>query len=262
MSVEPLFDPGQGELRLPAVAVEALGRIGRGTERGVLQQRAPEALALLERLGAVDGDDVHPTLTSMAETIGAPLVRSVLRAGAPGPTLEARGWIAAGSAVFASPVGDELYDLAPGHPSATPVVIAGLVDLGPRPIPEVDAVDGVVVLPDRAVRALVDPRGHGDPSPDEVLEAARVPADWHGALRRLAEHCTASWSAEARWMAGTDRVAHTRVGVLDGGPAGLWRYERQSAEGREAARLEPTTARQVWRELCALLPSEEELLVS
>lgn len=257
MNVEPRFDPAEGELRLPAVAVELLGRLGRGTDRAVLWERAPEALALLERLGVVDGGDVHPTALPMADTIGAPLVRSVLRAGAPGPTLEARGWIAAGVAVVATPVGDDLYDLAVGHPSAVPIVIAGIVDLGPRPVP---ATDGAVVLPERAVRALVDPRGHGDLQPDEVLEAAQVPQDRRGALRRLAEDCRASWSAEARWMVGVDRVARARVRVLDGGPAGLWRYERRRAEGRDIARLEPTTAREVWRELCALLPSEGELL--
>lgn len=252
----PAFDATTGLLRLPALAVELLGRLAAGDDQQRLTARAPDAFALLERLGVVEHGGLHPAVVALAEAIARPLVRMVVRVGPPAAPVEARAWLDAGFAAYARPV-DGILELAPGPPSGAPVFAAGLVDLGPRPPAPAR---GVVTVPDRAVRELLG--SNGSPDPEAVLAVAGLPPAWRAPLALLAEACRCTWSVQVRWMVGEGRVAQRSVGVIDGGTAGLWRYERPAVSGRDLASLSPTRTREVWRELCALLPSERELLTS
>lgn len=249
------FDAEAGIVRLPALAVEMLGRMAAGEDAEVLGRRAPDAMGLLERLGVVEGAELHPAVRELARAVAAPLVRMVVRVGRPAAAREARAWLDAGFAAYADRVAGNLYELVAGPPAAAPVFAAGLVGLGPRPLPRVQ---GEVVIADRAVRALL-----GDPAdPEAVLTAAAVPAHWRAPLLALAASGRSTWSVQTRWMVAEGRVGRRSVGAVDGGDAGLWRYERRAVDGRDLAWMRPVRAREVWRELCALLPAEEELLTT
>lgn len=112
--------------------------------------------------------------------------------------------------------------------------------LGPRPLSQGAA---EITVAEDALRAFLG----GD------LDVA-VPE----AVRAIAPDLCSAWSAQARWMVGHDRVARRGLRVLDAGEAGLWEHRRDG----ELARLRPVRSRAVWRELCALLPNEAELLAS
>ena len=255
------FDPAAGELRLPAPAIEALGRVASPGAPQEPSREAAGGIGVLEELGVVEGGRVHPAVARVAAVIGAPLVRVAVRVGPPAAPFEARVWLDAGFAVCARPAGGgggggggELHEMVVGPPSATPVVIAGLVDLGPRP--RLGLVGGVV-LPDLAVRALLGEVARG--APEDFVEAAGVPAVWRAPLVALAGHARRTWSASARWMVGEGRVARREVGVVDGGDEGLWRCQPVRVQDRRLARLRPVRSRDIWRELCALLPTGEKL---
>lgn len=228
---------------MPALAVEALGRVAVGDDLERVRGRAPGAVGLLERLGVVVGGRVDPAVEVLAGVIGAPLVRVAVKIGAPAPAVaEGRAWLGAGFGAYAWPGEDGLYELGPGLPSGAPVFVAGLVGLGPRPP---SPVTGEVVVREEALRALRGgDRAAAGAAPDAVLA--------------IADNLRSVWSAQARWMVGQDRVARRGLRVLDAGDAGLWEHRREG----ELARLRPVRSREVWRELCALLPAEAELLAS
>lgn len=249
--MSPAFDASAGLLRLPLPAVELLGRLAAGADEE--SGSAPEALALLERLDVIEEGRLHPVVIPLARTIATPLARMVVRVGAPAEAVEARAWLDAGVATYARPV-DGLLELVAGPAAGAPVFVAGLVDLGPRPPAPVR---GVVTLSVLAVQRLLGVHGSPNQAYDSV--AAAVPERWREPLAALWAACRRTWTVRVRWLVGEGRVAHHTLGVIDGGEAGLWHYVRTTGSEGEAT-LSPTGAREVWRELCGLLPSEGELV--
>lgn len=180
----------------------------------------PAVLDGLEVVGVVERGRPHPRLAPLLAALAEPV--ALLHCESSGSTV-VEGGVVPGLTALAvrrsAGTGDD-WDLFGADPSFLPAVVARVVVLGPRR------------------RTTDEPR---QLSPDELAERCAAP----GHVR---------WTATATWSR-PDGPSGRQVDVLDHSPVGLWLLE--PAADRTVAW--PTTPTMVWRALCTLLPSDDEL---
>jgi hypothetical protein len=224
------FLADHGDLRAPATVVEWL--VGDGTQ--------PPPRELAESGAIVDGA-LHPRLEAAREIVREPLAELWLQRG----ERHGRGWVAGQGAVLAHPLADGRTRLVTVR---TPLIIDALVrlnDVGPRP--RFEPATRISIAPGELAEALAardSARAH--------LADAQQTAAFASIVGGLREH----WRVAATWDPAEGALSGRDLEVLDT-EDGYWLVIPDDP----TIELWPATATAIFRGLCGLLPTVEEVRV-
>lgn len=257
-----LFDADTGRLRLDRDSFDALvsrrsgsrhHRVARGARstrtdggdrsdrsRGDADPGTTAGLDSLREAGVLQpGDRVHPVLDPGLAAVADPICRLVVHL-RDGQGRDERGdaWVGGDLVALLLDLPDGLCEFGTVHPTFLPVMLARIVELGPRPRLSGEPVPATPELLDRLT----------DPDPAQRAAAARPLA--HPSLAQVRR----DWRAQASWHPAQGSAGVRALRILDT-PDGLWLVEPHA----ERAVLFPTTPTAVWRELTRLLPTDIEL---
>lgn len=236
------FDASAERLRCDSSTFESLveGLAVAGPDMGgAIPVRLGHDLA---EQGVLTPEGIVPAVAASLEAVIAPVAQVRLWSVGVSSASMHQAWAAGGRTALLLHVTDDEYDLLGVGTSLLPVTLARLTRIGPRRTPSVDVVepDGDVLqgiwAPDVDVRSAAMTRLRAA-APDNLARAIDDERVWW-------------WSVECAWMGRDGEVAGRGLQVLDGA-AGAW--------VRVGERLEPTTARELWRGLLRLLPHDDEL---
>ncbi len=203
---------------------------------------APTGASVLEAAGLLSDGQLLPSLARALEAVRAPSCRlSVSSRG-----LEARAWLDVDLAALLVPTEPELLELGCVPTAFVPDVLARLVELEPRPVPQ-----------DPPFRLAPGRLAHLMAAPDDyaVLPGEGLQGRYDDAVaRRLMASVTRHWRIEAQYTKAEPRADSVRAVEAIDTPGGLWLLE--AAGG--GVRLRPTTPTRVWRLLTLLFPIPQE----
>jgi len=215
------------------------GRLDADPEEG---SDGPDCASTLEAAGLLsEGQLLAPVARAMAAVRNPSCRFSVATRG-----LEAQGWLDAGLAALLLPVEAGLLELTWVPAAFLPDVLARLVELGPRPIP-----DGppLRLTPGSLAHLLAAPDDYAplpgaDPSGSRGQESR---------ARRLLASVTRHWRIEARTIADAGPGQPRSLEALDT-PDGSWRLFADAG----CVELRPTSPTRLWRLLTVLSSASEE----
>lgn len=212
------LDPQTGGLLVSFEAWEEMRRrtVAAGSDVSVPDIEAWDALL---EAGLAEHDRLSPAVSRALQAVRGPLAELRIERRA----TEVKSWIGVHAVVVLVPRAEGLLEVAPAAPGHLPDLVARLVELGPRPTPDRDA---ITVAPGALAEAIA--------APGSTASHTGIPA-----VRDF-------WLMEMTVPYGGP-VLH-RLEVLDTDDC-LWLLERE--EG--AVRLEPTTSSAVWRRLVAMV---------
>lgn len=251
---ETRFDPTTGMLTLSPRAVVSLAAAADDIDAVPDEARSELALG-----GLLKGEQLHPRLRPVAETLARPSIR--LHLDYPSSGRDCDGWFTASLAVFITrDRTDEQLGTVSGLPlGLVPAALARLVRLGPRPRPKVT---DPIELDAGLVEALLSPGGGFTASQIEALiePSEEVMAAWLEVLAAMSEAIRGRWRLGLWWNSPSERPVARLIEVVDT-DRGLFLLTRRPRGPRRTRRYElrPVSPTQVWRLLCALLPPAEEI---
>lgn len=246
------FDPVGGRLRLTRdiLARMCAAHSGEDVSRD----------AALVSAGLLQDGLLHPRLAPVAQTAARPQVRLVLDIAADRP-LHCDGWVGDKFALVlaARSATEELFEATFLSRSLLTAQLARFTGLGPRPRAKV--VDPLEI--DRGLLEAV--LGPGDPLTLPQLELLIDPQDdvlpaWLEVLSVLSAGPRARWRAGVWWNSHQESPEARSLEIIDS-DVGLFFVSHVPRGDRRYGRvvLRPVTPSQVWRLLCAVLPSAQEV---
>ena len=251
------FDPQTGVLRLSRNAVEVISRLISDAD-----QLDPVVLDELRAGGIVDkGGRLHERLLPVAKCLSTPSVGLRLDCAGAHPW-SVDGWIDPRAAVLLRASAAEAQaaaDVAFVPKAMVPLNLARLLELGPR---ERVKVDGPVELDEGMFEALL---GSGEAWAPDVIEALSEDGDevlpeWLEVLTGLSKGPKRRWRVGAWWNSAEESPAARLLEVVEGDVGSfLLTHHRREDRRYRRVRLHPLSATQIWRLLCALVPSIEEV---
>lgn len=223
------FDPATALLVVTEQGFEALLGAARREPPG---RGAATEVEALTACGALVAGRPHPVLESVLAPTLAPLLELTITSG----DTAGRGWSDAEHASLLVPVGGGWRRrLAGMEASLLPGVLAGMLGLGPRPVPE--GREPVELEVAQLGRLIARERGQARAG------GAQLPPEAAAAVAGLRAH----WRVDAGWV---EEQRLEMLEVLDA-DRGLWLVVPQ--EG--GVRMQPTHAAEVWRHLTGLIPT-------
>lgn len=252
MNVDVGFDPVGGRLRLTRDLLADM--CARHNGQQVSREDALISAGLLE-----DGS-LHPRLVPLAQTAALPQVRLIVDVAGNRP-LHCDGWVGERFALLlaARSATDELFEATFLSRSLLTAQLARFTGLGPRPRPKV--VDPVEI--DRGLLEAV--LGPGGPLTVPQLELLIDPHDeilpaWLDVLSILSRGLRARWRAGVWWNSHQESPEARSLEIVDS-EAGLFFISHLPRGDRRYRRvlLRPVTPSQMWRLLCTLVPSPQEV---
>lgn len=256
MTAASSFDPDSGRLALTPGALNAL-RLAGASGLGAL----PIELRKEISAGSLTVDnDIHPRLVSLARCLARPHVRLVLDQ--TGSDRQLQGWIDEQIAVLTRP--------SISHPASqadvvvvprgmVPLRLANLIALGPRPRVKLNE-------PAELDRSLLETLLSGE----ETLSLAQVDAlssetdelipEWTEVLAALSAGKSTRWLAGAWWNAPGESPKARSLEVVEGEVGSYLVLDATRRDGPfRRVRLRPLNASAIWRLLCGLVPSQDEI---
>lgn len=252
MSPDAGFDPVGGRLRLTRDLLADMCSAHSGEQ--VSREDALVSAGLLEE------GSLHPRLVPLAQTAARPQVRLIVDVAANRP-LHCDGWVGDRFALLlaAPSATEELFEATFLSRSLVTAQLARFLGLGPRrrakvidPVEIDQALLEVILAPGNPLTApqlemLIDPH-------DEMLPA------WLEVLSILSAGLRARWRAGVWWNSHQESPEARSLEIIDS-EAGLFFVSHLPRGHRRYQRvlLRPITPSQVWRLLCALVPSPQEV---
>lgn len=252
MNPDAGFDPVGGRLRLTRdlLADMCAAQSGRQVSRE----------AALVSAGLLQDGLLHPRLVPLAQTAARPQVRLIVDVAANRP-LHCDGWVGETFALLlaARSATEELFEATFLSRSLLTAQLGRFIGVSPRPRAKV--VEPVEI--DRGLLEVI--LGPGDRLTAPQLEMLIDPDDhmlpaWLEVLSILSGGVRARWRAGVWWNSHQESPEARSLEVIDS-EAGLFLVSHLPRGDRRYRRvlLRPITPSQVWRLLCALLPSPQEV---
>ena len=249
------FEPQEGRLQMTFPALAALPALLQQD----LSSLDPPLAHELSDGGIVAEGALHPQLVPLARCVAAPDVRLRLERTSD-PSFHTDGWLDDRLAVlFRVQAGAAAGDVVAIPRGMVPYRLARLLELGPRPRPKV--VDPVE-LDEGLVETLLA-AGAGFTGSQIATLLGRddeVIPEWMTILVTLSESRVSRWRVGAWWNTKEESPVARSLEVAES-EAGSFLIVRRRRKGRRSRRAElyPLTSTQIWRLLCALVPSSAEV---
>lgn len=249
------FDPERGNLVLSRAALQALAQLG--SEASV--ELEPEVKSELVEGGILKGDRLHERLVPLASCLSRPLAGLRFER-ASQQMSQVEGWIDERLAVLlhlASGAGEG--DVVAVPKGMVAFRVARLIELAPRPRLKVTE---PVELDEALLETLLV--GGAPLSAGQVGsllgDGDEVIPEWLSLLTELSRGPVVRWRVGAWWNSPEEspRARWLEVVETDCGSFLVIRHRRDDRRYRRI-RLYPLTSTQIWRLLCALLPTDEEI---
>ena len=252
---EARFDPQNGTLRLTPIAARALAAVT--SEAAEIDDAA---LQELNRAGIVVDGVVHPRLVAVGRCLAEPSARLRVDHAQPSPwTIDA--WLDDKIAVLLRPVRGRTAsaDVVAVPRGMVALNLARSVGLGPRQRVKVDQ---PVELDEGLMEALL---GSGEGWSHAAIESMlaaddEVLPEWLEVLGRLSHEPKRRWRMGAWWNSAEESPAARLLEVVEADLGSFLVTHRRDPERRyRRVRLHPLTSSRLWRLLCGLVPSQEEV---
>lgn len=254
---ESRFDAVAGTLRLSRAAL--FGLIRSKGDPSLLDADVAEELRRASVVTA--GGALDPRLERAVAALARPLIRLSLEASREAGAIHHHGWIDSHLAVVVSTTSAVVDggDVVAVPRSLWPSYAARLVSLGPRDTPKVA---DPVVLAAGLLEAIAAPgQGFGISDLEALLDhEEEVPQPWLELLSSLSSLPVSRWRVGAWWNTEMESPRGRLLEVIDS-QAGmvLITHPAQGTRRYRQVRLDPVNPSEVWRLLCTLLPSLDEV---
>lgn len=250
------FDPERGSLVLSRHALQALARVGSDAS----PELDPEVRRELAEGGILKSGHLHDRLVPLASCLSRPLARLRFERVARQAS-QVEGWMDERLAVLLHlPAGAVEGDVVAVPRGMVAFRLARLIELGPRPRVKVSEpvevdealLETLLIGGDPLTAAAVGSLLGAD---DEVIP------EWLSVLAELARGPNDRWRVGVWWNSPEESPSGRWLEVVEGGVGSflVTRHRRDDRRYRRV-RLYPLTSTQIWRLLCALLPSDEEIV--
>lgn len=249
------FDPGTGRLSVTGAHLGAIARLASDAGE-------PEG-ATVEELrggGIVVGDALHPRLVRFARCVALPSAR--LTAEYSGARIWAiDAWLDDDLAVLwrRPAASDGAGDAVVAPRGMIGLKLAQLIELGPRPRVKVD---DPLEVDEGLVEALLgaDEAWRGAAIESMLLEGDEVLPEWLEVLTDLSGQPKRRWRMGAWWNSTEESPEARSLEVVEADPGSFLLTRRRDPDRRyRRLRLDPLTSTQIWRLLCALVPTREQI---
>lgn len=248
------FEAQEGRLTLSVAGLGALPALVSGDASSLDMSVRDE----LERGGIITVGVLHDRLVPLARCVAVPRVRMTLDR-VSGGAFHVDGWLDDRLAVLMRSVhGAETGDVVAIPRGMVSFRLAALVGLGPRP--RVKVTDPVEV--DEALLEALVAAGPGLTATQiaSLLQNSEdmIP-EWLSLLSALSQHDVSRWRAGTWWNSTEEAPAARALEVVESEPGSFVVLPRPRSDRFRRVALRPLTATQMWRLLCALIPSPQEV---
>lgn len=249
------FDTHDGRLQMTVPSLAALPALVRSDLSAV----EPELLEELVSGGVVTEGALHPRLLPLARCVAAPCARLRLEQSS-APASHTDVWLDGRLGVMMRlPATAAAGDVVAVPRGMVAFRLARLIDLGPRP--RVKVADPVE-LDAGLLEALLAPGPGLSASQIASLSPERVDLipEWLALLSAVSEASATRWHAGAWWNSAEERPTARSLEVVESEAGSFLIVPRPRARGTyRRVSLYPLTSTEIWRLLCALVPSPEEI---
>ena len=255
MSHDNLFDPDRGRLSVTRRTLSAVARLASGPIESEV-----ERMDELRAAGIVVDDALHPRLEPLGRCIASPFVRLVAEhSGA--RTWGVDAWLDDRlAALWRRPgVAEGAGDVVVVPRGMTGLNLARLLELGPRRRVKVD---GPLELDEGLVEALLssDEPWTAAALESMLLEDDEVLPEWLEVLTDLSSHPKRRWRVGSWWNSAEESPAARSLEVVETDAGSFLLTRRRDPDRRyRRMRMDPLSSTQIWRLLCALVPSPEQI---
>jgi hypothetical protein len=209
----------------------------------------------LRHIGVIDGDEIEPSLKSLAEAIAAPLLDIELTLRMGGRRIDGYGWLDQDTTVIAVPPADHPDGSAGVFSTLTPLIahrLAEFVRLGPRPA---DYEEGMLALKREAFERVAAQSQNADDPQHELELDNDVPTTW---IDSLTAEGALHWRVRLWHVPSNGALFDRRCEVLDSRDRGLWLIA-PAPDAQGVIAIVTANASAVWRLLSTLLPTADEV---